>query len=197
MPLHIWGVMGAESGFWLGARDTPGPARKHILGWALGHSGYHPNTSQKLSFLAGHSGYHPNTDQNKWFWLPVGVWDTTQQPARTHISWAVLGISSKTSQKTHSGWAFGHSGWDITRIPARNAFSGWHSGYHPNHTPYTNPEKTVLAGHSGYNPTTSQSRHFLAGARDIIQKPARKHRSGWAFRISPEYQPENTFGLGV
>ncbi|KAF8805062.1 hypothetical protein BYT27DRAFT_7339947 [Phlegmacium glaucopus] len=196
--------MGAESGFWLGARDTPGPARKHILGWALGHSGYHLNTSQKLSFLAGHSGYHPNTDQNKWFWLPVGVQDTTQRPARTHISWAVLRISSKTSQKTHSGWAFGHL------------------GYHPN----TSQNLSFLAGHSGYHPNTNQKRRFWLGIWDTTQQPARadifwlvlgilsknqpentvwagrsgyhlntsqKTCSGWVFRISPENQPENVF----
>ncbi|KAF8815461.1 hypothetical protein BYT27DRAFT_7238366 [Phlegmacium glaucopus] len=188
MPLHIWGVMGA--------------ARKRFL---AGRSGY-PRTSQKT-----HSGlgtrvfgispkYQPETAFSGW---PFGIPPKYRPEQMVLAAGGRLGYNPTTSQNTH----FLGSAWDIIQNQPENTF--WLGIRAFGIPPKYQPEKTVLAGHSGYNPTTSQSRHFLAGARDIIQKPARKHRSGWhsgyhpntsqktcsgwVFRISPENQPENVF----
>ncbi|KAF8817326.1 hypothetical protein BYT27DRAFT_7332948 [Phlegmacium glaucopus] len=125
-----------------------------VLAAVLGISS---KTSQKTysGWAFGHSGYHPNTSQKRWFWL--GIRDTTQQPARADIFWLVLGILSKnqpentvraghsgyhpnTSQKTRSGWVFRISPED----QPENVFSGQCSGYY-----LKNSKKTCSGWHSG------------------------------------------------
>ncbi|KAF8811471.1 hypothetical protein BYT27DRAFT_7208523 [Phlegmacium glaucopus] len=130
-----------ENSFWLGARDTPGPPRKHVLGWALGHSGYHPNTSRKLSFLAG-------------------IRDTTRIPTRKdgsgcalgiqpHIFWPVLGI---LSQNQPENWGFGDSGYHLNTSQNLSFLAGIRDTYHPN----TNQKL-------GVRDTTQQPEHPFSG----------------------------------
>ncbi|KAF8799918.1 hypothetical protein BYT27DRAFT_7217434 [Phlegmacium glaucopus] len=150
--------------------ETTAVNNDQLTGGELGIASYlftpfKPKYQPETVFSGWHLGYHPNTNQKRQFWL--GIWDTTQQPEHTFSGWC-SGYYLKTSQKTFSGWAFGmqpnnqpqHIFWLVLGI-----------------SPKYQPEKTVLAGHLGYNPTT------------------RAHIFWLVLGILSENQPENMFWL--